>query len=312
MQNTPAYDWNDLRHFLAVARTGSTLAAARLLKVNQTTTARRIEALETALGVQLFERRQRGYRLTEAGTEILAGAERVEGEAETLARLLEQRSRRLAGVVRVTTNEAFANMVLTPCLSDFAALYPHVRVEVTVSDRRLDVLRGEADVALRAGARPDEIGLVGKRLADIRWSVYCSRDYAARRGAPDRPEALSEHLVIGGADALANIPGMRWLERWAAGAEMLNRSNSLSNVMAAMKAGLGVSALPCMMGDRDPDLVRCMPPVTELDADLWLVVREPMKDLPHVRAFTQFVSARIAAVRHVLAARENMPNAVSE
>jgi DNA-binding transcriptional LysR family regulator len=301
------YDWNDLRHFLAVARTGSTLAGARLLKVNQTTTARRVDALEAALGVKLFERRQRGYALTEAGIEVMATAERVEAEAETLARLLEQRNRSLTGVIRVTTNEAFANLVLTPCLSDFARLYPHIRIEMAVSDRRLDVLRGEADVALRAGSRPDEIGLVGRRLADLRWTVYGSRDYAARRGLPCAPGEIGDHVIVRGADALADIPPMRWLDAWSPHAEAVSRSNTLSNVMIAVKAGLGVSVLPCMMGDREPDLVRCMPPLDELDSDLWLVLREPMKDLPHVKAFTQFISTRIAALRHLLAAQEGEP-----
>jgi DNA-binding transcriptional LysR family regulator len=303
------YDWDDLRHFLAVARTGSTLAAARALKVNQTTTARRIDALEAALGVKLFERRQRGYSLTEAGAEVLVSAERVESEAETLARLLEQRSRSLTGVLRVTTNEAFANMVLTPCLSDFARLYPQIRIEVAVSDRRLDVLRGEADVALRAGSRPDQIGLAGRRLADLRWTVYASRDYAARRGLPCTPDELKDHVIVRGVDALAQIPPMRWLDSLTEGADVLSHSNTLSNVMIAVKSGLGVSALPCMMGDREPDLVRCMPPVAELDSDLWLILREPMKDLPHVKAFTQFIAARIAAMRHLLAAQEGTSGA---
>jgi DNA-binding transcriptional LysR family regulator len=296
------YDWNDLRCFLAVAREGSTLAAARRLKINQTTVARRIEALEEALGLKLFERKQRGYSLTEGGREILTAAERVEGEAETLERLVAQRSRRMAGVVRVTTNEAFANMVLTPCLGEFAELYPDVRVEVAVSERRLDLARGEADVALRAGA-PQDPGLVGRRLGDIRWSIYCSRDYAARRGVPDRPEALKDHFVIGALDTLAELPAARWLAAQAPAAQMLSQSNSLTNLLAALKAGLGVAPLPCMMGDAEPELIRCFAPISELDADLWLITREPLRGLAHVRAFNEFVSARIGSIKHRLAAR---------
>ena len=296
------YDWNDLRCFLAVARAGSTLAASRALRVNQTTVARRVEALELALGHKLFDRLQRGYRLTEAGGEILPYAEKVEAEAQALEQLVQQRSRRLAGVVRVTTNEAFANMVVTQCLAEFAELYPDIRVEVAVSDRRLDVARGEADVALRAGA-PLEPGLVGRKLGDIRWSIYCSRDYAARRGVPATEAELKDHVVIGAIDALADIPASKWLAARSAGAQMLSQSNSLTNLLAALKAGLGVAPLPCMMGDTDASLIRCLEPIDGLDSELWLLTREPLRTLPHVKAFNDFVAARIVSVRHLLAAR---------
>ena len=106
------YDWGDLKFFLATARRGSTLAAARELGVNQTTIARRIAALETALSLRLFERNRDGYRLTEAGAAILAQAERVASEAETVERLVAQGKRDLAGVIRVTTPEIFADVVL--------------------------------------------------------------------------------------------------------------------------------------------------------------------------------------------------------
>ena len=298
MQNSPAvYDWNDLRHFLAVARSGSTLAAAKALRVNQTTVARRVAVLEEALGVRLFDRLQAGYRLTEAGQGIFADAERVEAEAEALQAKLAQQGRRTSGVIRVTTPETMANVFLTPCLVEFCQTYPDIRVEVAVSDRQLDLLRGEADVALRGNARPDRSGLVGRKVADVAWGVYCSRDYVRRRGCPRCIEDLNNHTVIGGEGASTFQPGVRWLTEAAPRAEVATRSNSLSNLMVAVKAGLGLGVIPCMVGDLDLDLIRCLPPVEEIQSDIWLITTEALKDVPRIRAFNDFVAGRMAALR---------------
>ena len=130
------YDWGDLRFFLATARRGSTLAAARELGVNQTTIARRIGALETALSIRLVHRNRDGYRLTEAGAAIVAQAERVANEAEAVERLVEQRKRDLAGVIRVTAPAIFAEIVLTRWLADFIDIYPDIQVELIAAEHR--------------------------------------------------------------------------------------------------------------------------------------------------------------------------------
>ena len=183
------FDWNDLRHFLAVARAGSTLGAAEGLKVNQTTVARRIAALEQALGAKLFDKASAGYRLTELGSELLPVAERVEVEAETVLRLTEQRARRLTGTVRVTTNETIADIFLMPSVTEFCDLYPHIRLDIVVDARHLDLNRGEADVALRVGGSPGSGAIVARKLRHLPWGVYCSR--ATPREAAVRPPPKS-------------------------------------------------------------------------------------------------------------------------
>jgi DNA-binding transcriptional LysR family regulator len=299
VQNAPVLDWEDLRHFLAVARAGSTLGGARLLGVNQTTVARRVTSLEAALGgTALCERRQSGYRLTEAGRHVFAHAERMEAEAAALSHLLAAEARRAAGTVRATTNELVANLILVPFVQEFRRRHPELRVELIVDDRRLDLARGEADVALRAGWRPLEPGLVGRRLCDMGWAAYCSRDYAARHGGvPTTPEALRDHQLVGGEGALAALPGPRWLEATAAGAEIACRSSSLTNLIAAVKAGLGVATLPCFVGDAEPDLIRCLPPIEAIRASLWLVTREALREAPHIRAFLDALAAHIRPLR---------------
>lgn len=293
-------DWDDLRHFLAVARAGSTLGAARSLGVNQTTCSRRVAALEAAIGTRLFERRQAGYRLTEAGTRLLAHAERVEHEVRALEAALEAERRMLSGRLRATTNESIANAVLTPFLARFREAYPRIRVAVTISDRALELARGEADVALRAGRQPEAVGVAVRRICHLPWTIYCARDYATRHGAPTSRADIAGHAVIGGEGNVAEIAGVRWLEEAAPGVEVVSRSGSLTNMTAAAIAGLGLAALPCMIGDREPALQRCFPPVPGIGGDLWLVVREEAREVPHVRAFLDSLAAHLSAVRSML------------
>ena len=302
MHNGPM-DWNDLRHFLAVARAGSTLAAADSLKVNQSTVARRIGALEQALGLRLFERLQSGYRLTAAGHELLPAAERLEREATTIQRLAEQRARRVAGTVRVTTNEPLANLFLNPCIREFTDLYPDVLIEVVVGDESLDLDRGDADVALRAGSQSGTGNLLVRKLRELQWSVYASRDYGLRNGFPRTAETLAGHAIIAGGSGLNRVPGPAWLERHAGSERVVARSNSVTHMVAAVKAGLGLGAIPCTLGEQDPDLVRCLAPPPELDSPLWLVTRSDLADEPRIRTFTSFMSARIVSMRHLFELR---------
>jgi DNA-binding transcriptional LysR family regulator len=295
------YDWNDLRHFLAVARTGSTLAASRALKINQTTVARRIGVLERAVGTKLFARKQTGYALTEAGAELRAIAERVEAEANAFLQQAGAVGRRVSGVIRVTTNEGLANALMVPALSAFRKLHPEVRVDLVVDESRLDLVRGAADVALRTGARPTEAGLAVRRLTPVAWAAYCSRDYAERRGCPSSVKALSRHSVIGAEGQIAALPGWVWLQHAAPGAEVAARTSSLTNLMSAVRAGLGITVLPCILADPDADLLRCIGPIAGVQSDLWLVAREDVRDVRRVRAFLDFLAAHVTAMRALLA-----------
>ena len=300
-------DWNDIRHFLAVCRVGSTLGAAETLKVNQSTVARRVTALEQSLGVRLFDRLQSGYRMTGAARELLPAAERLEIEAATIARLAEQRARRVAGSVRVTTNEPLANLFLSPCIREFTELYPDVTIEVVVTNESLDLARGEADVALRAGTQSGTGNLLVRKLRDLQWSVYSSRDYARRNGCPRDTGQLKGHMIVGGDAELARVPGPAWLERHAGSERVVARSNSVTHMVAAVKAGLGLGALPCTLGESDPELVRCLPPPRELESPLWLVTRADLADEPRIRTFTSFMSARIVSMRHLFELRPADP-----
>ena len=290
-------DWDDLRFVLAVSRTGSALGAARALGVNQTTVARRIAHIEETIGADLFERRQGGYCATTLGREVAATAERIEAHIQALEDDIAAGQRKLSGVVRLTMSERLARSVVTPSLVSFQKLHPGVRIEMITEDRRLDVARGEADVALRAGSRPDGAGIVIRKLPPVSWSVYCSRGYAVERGVPETRADLACHSIIGMDGPMGRLPGPLWLFEAAPNADIRFRSNSLTNLVSNLCAGLGVAMLPCIVGDNEPDLVRCMPPPPELAAEMWLIVREDLRSAPHVRAFADFLTAYIHSIR---------------
>jgi DNA-binding transcriptional LysR family regulator len=227
----------------------------------------------------------------------------MEIEAQTIARLAEQRARRIAGTVRVTTNEPLANLFLNPCIREFTDLYPDVRIDVVVANESLDLARGEADVALRAGTQAGTGNLLVRKLRELQWSVYASREYARRNGCPRTVEALGGHAIVGGDADLQRVPGPSWLERHAGSERVVTRSNSVTHMVAAVKAGLGLGAIPCTLGELDPELIRCLPPPTELDSPLWLVTRADLADEPRIRTFTGFMSARIVSMRHLFEIR---------
>jgi len=290
-----AMQWDDLRYVLAVARAGSALRAAGALGVNQTTVLRRLDALETALGVALFERSTSGHVLTRAGRIVADAAERIDEHARSLESTLAAQRRTVAGSVRFTTSEVLAGRLITPCMRAFHGLYPAIPVEIIATDDRLDIARGEADVALRAGARPEGAGIVAQRLPDLDWTVYCSRGYAAERGLPDTRDALRGHDVVGLEGRMGQLPGWRWLAAATPGSAVPVRSNSFVSLVSNLKAGLGLGALPTIIGDAEPELVRCLPPPPEIKAELWLIVREEQKAEPHVRAFTEFIANYVRA-----------------
>jgi len=292
-------DWDDLRHFLAVARAGSALAGARQIGVNQTTCARRVAALEAALGSLLFEKRQTGYRLTEAGQRVLAMAEKVEAEIAALTVAVQAENRRLTGRLRVTAAESLANLVLAPFLSCFHEAHPGVRVDLMVIDRKLAIGRGEADVALRAGPQPEVTGVAARRICALGWTVYGTQAYAARHGLPRSLAEMAGHAVMGGEGGIARASGLAAVEA-VPGVQIVSRSDSLTNIAIAAGAGLCLAALPCMIGDRMPAMQRCFPPQPELGGELWLVVREELREVAHVRAFIDALIAHIGPLRPVL------------
>lgn len=288
------FNWNDVRHFLAVARSGSTLGGSKTLGVDQTTVARRIEALEAALGLKLFERGQGGSRLTEAGSALLPKAEAAERAMEAVDSQAAAYTRGMTGIVRVTANEITANLIVTPALVEFRRLYPDIRIDLITTDRFLDLEAGDADVAIRGSAELAESSLVGRKVANVPWVLYCSAGYVERHGRPSSIEDLANHALIGSEGDLAAVPPMRWMLELAPGAATSTRSTSLMNLVHAMKAGLGIAPLPLPLAGLEPDLVPCLPAAGTFNTGIWVLTTGALKNVPRVRAFIDFIAPHLS------------------
>jgi DNA-binding transcriptional LysR family regulator len=292
------FDWNDLRYFLAVARAGSTLSAAKALDVSQPTVQRRLAALEESVGRKLVERHPRGYRLTELGKALFPHAEDVERSVAALQRQLLSGGQEISGTLRVTCPEGMASRLLAPLIEAFQAKYPELRVDLIMTDRRLDLAKGEAEVAVRMH-EPGDASLIARRIADSWWAVYASRSYIQRNGRPHRWEDLDHHAVVAFGGEVADNHASHWLRKAAPRARIVARGNSMLGVLAAVKSGAGLAPLPMLLGGSE-GLEPVLAPVSELGSKIYLVMHSDLRATARVRAFCDFVVAEIARFRPLL------------
>lgn len=289
-----AFDWNDLRYFLAVARLGSTTAAALAMDVSGSTVSRRITALEQALGAKLFERRPDGYRLTELGQGLVADAEATEAAAGQILNRVSAFGRGVSGCVRVTAMTEVAATLILPHLGAFSTQHPAVEVELHTSDQKSDLLRGEADVAVRIGPRPNEPGLVIRRVGEVGVHLYCSKAYAERRGVPTTAQELNEHHLIRGVGRVDTRPGHLWMAEHAPDARVAHRASTTDGVLAAVQQGLGIGSLPTFVMANVTGLVRLEGVGPGVQIGTWLIATEEARALAHVRSFLDFLAPLLA------------------
>jgi DNA-binding transcriptional LysR family regulator len=294
------FDWNDLRHFLAVARHGSTIAAAKALHLSQSTVHRRLAELEKRIGRNIVIRHATGYRLTEFGTGLQPWAEQVEKAIGSLERYLVAADDTSTGSVRVTCSESIGSRLMqSPLLETFHSRYPGLRVELIMSDHFLDIAKGEADVAIRAGVPNEEI-LVGRKIADVPWALYCSRAYLARYGRVERTEDIAGHAVIEFDGDIRDHHAAKWLRSVAPTAKVVARSNTVPGLLMTVKSGAGLAPLPVPLGMQETDLVSVLGPVPELYSPIYLLTHPELRQMPRIRAFFDFIIAEIDSVRPVL------------
>ncbi|HEX6218794.1 MAG TPA: LysR family transcriptional regulator [Sphingomicrobium sp.] len=288
-------DWNDLRYFLAVAREGSTLRASRALHTSQTTVARRIAALEESVGVTLFDKRQAGYVITPAGEELLARAQLVESSAQGFYDAASARARDTGGAVKLSMEEIFATSLIAPWLRDLHELHPEIHIELDTSAGIRDLGAGEADVALRSTSKPQPAGTVGRRICDDDWTFYCSREYAEKRGVPGTVDELGDHPLIGGGGGNLSRHYEAYLEALGLLNKVIMRPDTSTGLLTAVRAGVGVAVLPCIVAENDPSFIRCLKPRNDHGRVLWLVTHERVRKTPKVRSVIDFLYARLKA-----------------
>ncbi|PBB23408.1 MULTISPECIES: LysR family transcriptional regulator [unclassified Mesorhizobium] len=289
-------DWDDVRYFLAAARGGSVRAAAAHLGVNHSTVLRRIAQLEERLGAQMFEKLPSGYRLTAAGEEVLELAERMEASSHQLETRVFGRDQSARGLLRVTLPPFLATHLLMPDLADFARRHRDIEMEILTTGEVANLTNREADVAIRivADRKTLPLNLHGLKGPELFSGVYMSRDRLAalRAGTPDpiRWIVIDNHGIPDWA---------REGEFHTAGAPF--RTPDAETQIIAAQQGIGMTKLPCFVGDTDPLLVRVPGINPPMHGTLWLLTQGETRKTKRVRLFTDFVSRRLAAYAPLLA-----------
>jgi molybdate transport repressor ModE-like protein len=289
-------DWDDVRYFLAAAREGSVRAAAKHLGVNHATVLRRIAQLEERLGAQMFEKLPSGYRLTAAGEEVVELANQMEATSHQLETRVFGRDQSVRGLLRVTLTPILATHLLMRDFADFARLYPDIEMEILSSGELANLTNREADVAIRVvyDRKTLPLNLHGLKGPDLFGGVYIAGDRldAWRAGAPD----LIRWIVI----SMYGVPD------WASAGEIPTtgvpfRTTDAAAQLAAVQQGLGITTLPCFVGDAAPLLVRVPGTDRHMYGTLWLLTQGETRKTKRVRLFTEFISSRLAAQAPLLA-----------
>lgn len=284
----------DLGLVLAIADAGSLTGAARRLGVDHSTAFRRLGALEGRLGVRLFERGRDGYGATAAGEAAIAAARRILAEVGALERRLMGEDLRPSGTVRVTTTDTLLDF-LAPLFAAFQAAHPEIAVEVVAANAFFTLTRRDADVAIRPAAEAPE-ALVGRRVATLATAIYAAPAYLARHAGA----VLEDHDWVGPDDSLGHLGSAKWMRAHVPPERVVMRGNSLLALAAAARAGIGVAPLPCYLADPDPALVRVAAPLAEMASALWLLTHPDLRRVARVRAFLDFMAARLARARALL------------
>ncbi len=292
MQNATMLDWNDTQYFLAVAETGSTLSAGRVLRVSQTTVARRIAALEEALGLSLFERRRAGYVLTAIGETLLPQARALRASAVQFAEAAAARKRVEGGTVRLTAEESYVVGVLPAMLRNLRERHPDIVIELDATEDVRDLGSGAADIAIRVTKNIESgAGLVGRRIGDDFWTVYCSKIYAAAHQLPRNLRELATHPLIGGGGGTIGRYYGTWLRDNGLEGSIAMQHSSVSGLLSAVRSGMGLASLPCFVAEADDDFVRCLPHAASGSREIWLVTHERLRQVPRVRVVMDFLGA---------------------
>jgi DNA-binding transcriptional LysR family regulator len=274
-------DWENLRHFVVLAREGTLSGAARRLGVDHATVARRVAALEAETGLKLVDRRARSYRLTEDGKRISATAMPMEEAAFAVGRAVQAARPGLRGEVSISSPPSLANALIAPQLFRLRQRQPGIRIKLIGEKRAASLNRREADVAVRL-SRPHEPGLIARKIGSFGFGLY---------GAPLYLKETPRHAFafIAYDDSMDDAPQQEWLQRLAADGEIVLRTNDLENQAAAARTGVGLAVLPHFLGDPDPELERLDVTPEPPRREVWLLVHRDLREAPPVRAVMDFL-----------------------
>ncbi|MFK4871544.1 LysR family transcriptional regulator [Novosphingobium sp. ZW T3_23] len=273
--------WDDLRVVRSIAETCMPSEAARLMGVNNSTIVRRLAQVEEAIGTPLFDRRRSGYVPTAAGELVIKLAGRIELDLTSLGHQLSEETETGSGLIRLATSDSLLQAAM-PVIRDFRAQHPGIQIEVIAGNGALNLARGECDVALRATCNPPE-NLVGRKIAQIEWAPFGRIDQ-------DVGASLHDHAWVSYAGSLAGLKAAAFLAQRTAPQQIVYRSDTVLGVASAVREGIGLGYLPCMLGDRLEGVSQVGEVEKSLSDELWLLTHPDIRYSHRVRAFMTFFS----------------------
>lgn len=287
------FNWNDLRFFLAVARSGTISLAGRRTGTDHATVGRRISALEAALGFQLFERNPRGYNLTQHGETLLGMATAMEAEAVRIEESAAGQQQGLTGAVRISTPEGFGNFFLAPRIGALATAHPRLLVEMITIQQIVALSRREADVAITMSL-PSSGNIVHEHLTDYRLFVYGSRDYLESAPPIRSRDDLGDHPFIGYVDDLIFTRALNYLSEIRPHLRARLQNSSLQAQLNATISGFGLCVLPAYVACTAPSLVAVLPDTVSLSRSYWMVAHADVAETAQIRLTRRFMRGVMA------------------
>lgn len=281
-------NWDDLRYFLALCRSGSVSRAGQTLGVTHTTVARRIQALERTLKTRLFDRRPDGYVMTLAAEAMFEDVVHMENRVHAIDREIVGRDLELSGPLTVTAPYDFANSALLPAIANFRRRYPRIKLTLTTTTSFVDLSAREADIAVRLTARPPD-NLVGRRILPLCHGIYATRPYL--RVALDEAELI----LLSRGDERPD-----WATTHFPNARVSLRTDNVATMHAAVLAGLGVARIPCFIGDADKRLCRLDLDVPLSDWGIWILSHVDLRATARVRVARDFLADAILENRALI------------
>ncbi|WP_327751881.1 LysR family transcriptional regulator [Sphingobium sp. SJ10-10] len=288
-----AFNWNDIRFFLAVARSRTISLAGRRTGADHATVGRRIAALEAALGLQLFERNPRGYNLTRHGETLLTMAQAIEAEAVRIEETAAGQRQGLTGAIRISTPEGFGNYFLAPRIGELAAAHPRLAVEMITIQQIVALSRREADLAVTMSL-PSTGNFVHEHLTDYQLYVYASKTYLASASPIRSRDDFGEHPFVGYVDDLIFTRALNYLPEIRPNLRARLQNSSLQAQMSATVSGFGLCVLPAYVASTNSELVAVLPDEISLCRSYWMVADAEMAETAQVRLTQRFIRGLLA------------------
>lgn len=289
---TDQFDWNLVRSFLAITRSGSMTAAAKRMKIDYSTLSRRIAALESSLGSQLFDRRTSGSSLTEAGERLLEMAEQMDQLATSAAQSIGDAKLEATGAVRIGTPDGFGTKFLAPRLGQLSDRHPELTVELVAMPREFSLSRREADIAVSL-TQPSEGRLHSRKLTDYELGLYASRNYLANHPAIKTAADVPSHRFISYIDDLIYSPELEYTHFVSPELRPAIKSSNLIAQLNSTIAGAGLCVLPCFIARDEPQLVRVLPDF-RLVRTFWLLLHSDLRNIARVRVTADFMAEEVS------------------